>query len=157
MELSRSRGRSILISPWLGVIVLFSAISSVVFILAMIQAEDPLARIVAAAAILALFGVFCSLTADCILLLDRRGFRTLFQRRTPWEAVTAIRVDEVPEWGIETTAVVLDVVRGEQLRRRPLKGFGRLGRLVDLEGLRDRLEAARAAGTGERPVPKDQC
>ncbi|WP_232547110.1 hypothetical protein [Propioniciclava soli] len=148
MELSRSRGRSILISPWLGVIVLFGALSSVVFIVAAVQAEDVLARIVAAAAIVTLFGVFCNLTGDAILLLDRRGFRTLFQRRTPWEAVTAIRVAEVPEWGIETTAVVLDVVRGDHLQQRVLKGFGRLGHLVDLEGLRDRLEAARAEALG---------
>lgn len=148
MELSRSRGRSILISPWLGVIVLFGALSSVVFIVAAVQVEDVLARIVAAAAIVTLFGVFCNLTGDAILLLDRRGFRTLFQRRTPWEAVTAIRVAEVPEWGIETNAVVLDVVRGDHLQQRVLKGFGRLGHLVDLEGLRDRLEAARAEALG---------
>lgn len=153
MPQSTARHRRVLVSPWLFVVLIFGLITAVVFIAATVQAQDPIARAVAVTAVVTLCLIVASLLGETILLVDSRGFRTLWHRRTPWERVAGVRVAEAPEWGIGTTAVVVDVVRGDTLEPRVLKGFGRLGKLVDLEGLRDRLDAARVAATG-RPTPE---
>ncbi|MDN5571298.1 MAG: hypothetical protein L0G22_08610 [Propionibacteriaceae bacterium] len=148
MERRPQGQRRVLVSPWLFVVLLFGLITSTVFIVATVQVQDPIARTVALAAIATLGVIVASLLGETILLLDAEGFRTLWHRRTPWRTVAGVRVAEAPEWGMGTTAVVVDIVRGERLEPRVLKGFGRLGTLVDLAALRDRLDAARLAATG---------